>query len=76
VIWPHFWAIQIWLLVLFFMFCALRELIRALGRERVRAMFIGPIKADATYKALQPTPECARAPSTAHFRGGAADLGR
>jgi hypothetical protein len=26
VVWPHFWAIQIWLLVLFFMFCTLREL--------------------------------------------------
>lgn len=48
VVWPHFWAIQIWLLVLFFMFCALRELIRVLGRERVRGMFIGPIRADST----------------------------
>lgn len=47
VVWPHFWVIQIWLLVLFFMFCALRELIRALGPERVRSMFIGPIRAGA-----------------------------
>lgn len=41
--WPHFWAVQIWLLVLFFMYCAIRELIRVLGRKRVRAMFFGPI---------------------------------
>ena len=42
VVWPHFWFVQIWLLVLFFLYCTMRELIRALGRERVRAMFFGP----------------------------------
>ncbi len=42
VVWPHFWFIQIWLLVLFFLYCTMRELIRVLGRERVRAMFFGP----------------------------------
>ncbi len=42
VVWPHFWFIQIWLLVLFFLCCTMRELIRVLGRERVRAMFFGP----------------------------------
>lgn len=41
VVWPHFWAIQIWLLVVLFMYCALRELIRVLGRERVLTMFFG-----------------------------------
>lgn len=41
VVWPHFWAVQIWLLVLFFVYCALRELIRVLGRDRVRSMFFG-----------------------------------
>ena len=41
VVWPHFWAVQIWLLVLLFVYCALRELIRVLGRERVRYMFFG-----------------------------------
>lgn len=45
VVWPHFWAVQIWLLVLFFMYCGLRELIRALGRERVSHMFFGDPKA-------------------------------
>ena len=42
VVWPHFWAVQIWLLVLFFVYCALRELIRVVGRERVLSMFFGP----------------------------------
>jgi hypothetical protein len=41
-VWPHFWFIQIWLLVLFFLYCTMRELIRVLGRERVHAIFFGP----------------------------------
>lgn len=44
-VWPRFWAVQLWLLVLFFVYCALRELIRALGRDRVRGMFFGAPKA-------------------------------
>jgi hypothetical protein len=38
-VWPHFWALQLWMLVLLFVYCAFRELVRALGRERVIAMF-------------------------------------
>jgi len=41
VVWPHFWAVQIWLVVLFFVYCALRELVRVLGRDRVLNMFFG-----------------------------------
>ena len=37
--WPHFWAIQLWLLVLLFTFCALRQLIRAVGSARVYKIF-------------------------------------
>ena len=44
VIWPHFWIVQIWLLVLFLMYCTLRELIRVLGRERFRTIFLGPAR--------------------------------
>ena len=47
VVWPHFWAVQIWLLVLFLVYCTLRELIRVLGRQQVRSMFFGPSKSDA-----------------------------
>lgn len=41
VVWPHFWAVQIWLLVTFFVYCALRELVRVLGRERMGRIFFG-----------------------------------
>jgi hypothetical protein len=41
IVWPHFWVIQMWLVVLLFLYCSLRELIRAIGRERVVAMFLG-----------------------------------
>jgi len=41
VVWPHFWAVQIWVLVLMFVYCAVVELIRLLGAERVRQMFFG-----------------------------------
>ena len=43
VVWAHFWAVQILLLVLFFMYCSGRELVRVLGRDRVRIMFFGPL---------------------------------
>ena len=41
IVWPHFWAIQLWLLVLFFVYCAIRELVRAVGPREVRRMFFG-----------------------------------
>ncbi len=39
VVWPHFWAIQLWLLVLFLVYCSLRELSRVLGRDAVTRIF-------------------------------------
>jgi hypothetical protein len=41
-VWPHFWAIQILLVVLILCYCALHELARVLGPGRMRAMFFGP----------------------------------
>jgi len=41
IVWPHFWATQLWLLVLLFVYCALRELIRVIGHEKIIAMFFG-----------------------------------
>lgn len=41
VVWPHFWLVQIWLVVVFLMYCILRELNRVLGRERLRGIFLG-----------------------------------
>ena len=39
VVWPHFFVVQLWLLVLLLVYCAFRELVRALGRERIIRMF-------------------------------------
>jgi hypothetical protein len=41
VVWPHFWAIQLWLIVLLFVYCALREFVRAVGRREVMRLFFG-----------------------------------
>jgi hypothetical protein len=41
VVWPHFWAVQIWLALLLFVYCALRELTRSLGASRVHQLFFG-----------------------------------
>ena len=41
IVWPHFWAIQLWLVVLIFIYCALRELVRVIGRRRVQQVFFG-----------------------------------
>jgi hypothetical protein len=40
VIWPHFWLIQMWVGVLFFLYCTLRELVIAVGREKVIRLFL------------------------------------
>lgn len=40
-VWPHFWLVQMWLAVLLFFYCAMRELIRAIGREKVIQLFFG-----------------------------------
>ena len=43
IVWPHFWVVQVWLLVLLLVYCSMRELARAIGRERVLGMFFrGP----------------------------------
>ena len=40
-VWPHFWAIQLWLVVLIFVYCTARELVRVIGRDRALQMFFG-----------------------------------
>ena len=40
-VWPHFWATQLLLVVIIFMYCTMRELIRVLGPDKVREMFFG-----------------------------------
>jgi len=40
-VWPHFWAIQILLVVLILMYCTRHELARVIGRDKVREIFFG-----------------------------------
>jgi hypothetical protein len=40
-VWPHFWAIQLILVVLIFNYCLLHELARVIGPEKLREMFFG-----------------------------------
>jgi hypothetical protein len=38
-VWPHFWAVQLWSVVLLLVYCTFRELVRVLGRERMIQLF-------------------------------------
>jgi hypothetical protein len=40
-IWPHFWAVQILLLLLILLYCTIRELVRVIGRDRILQLFFG-----------------------------------
>ncbi|KAA1000537.1 hypothetical protein FVF58_40030 [Paraburkholderia panacisoli] len=41
--WPHFWAIQILLVTLIAIYCVVEELARVVGRDKLMAMFFGPM---------------------------------
>ena len=41
IVWPHFWAIQILLIVLILMYCIMHEFVRILGRDKVLEMLFG-----------------------------------
>jgi hypothetical protein len=42
VIWSRFWAIQIWLMVLLVVYCTMDELVRVIGKDKMRRIFFGP----------------------------------
>ena len=42
-VWPHFWAVQIILLVLIAIYCTMHELTRVIGREKMLRVFFGPM---------------------------------
>lgn len=44
IVWPHFWAVQILLVVLILMYCTMREFARAVGERKVLRMFFGPLE--------------------------------
>ena len=41
IVWPHFWAIQLILVVLILMYCTMHELARVIGRDKVLEIFFG-----------------------------------
>ncbi|MCM8761532.1 MAG: hypothetical protein NC938_06010 [Candidatus Omnitrophica bacterium] len=41
IIWPIFWVRQIWLFILLLFYCSSSELIRAIGKDKVREIFFG-----------------------------------
>jgi len=41
-VWPHFWAEEIILLLLVLVYCTVRELARVIGREKMLRLFFGP----------------------------------
>ena len=43
IVWPHFWAIQIILLMLILMYCTARELVRVIGRDKALRICFGPL---------------------------------
>jgi hypothetical protein len=43
VVWPHLLAAQILLCVLILMYCTMHELVRVIGKEKVRRIFFGPL---------------------------------
>ena len=43
IVWPHFWAIQLILLVLIAMYCTIHELVRVIGRDKLLRIFFGPL---------------------------------
>jgi hypothetical protein len=53
VVWPHFWGVSLWLLVLLLVFTAFREMARVLGREHLFHMFF-------TNPAGKHPPDCGR----------------
>jgi hypothetical protein len=43
IVWPHFWAIQLLLVILVFQYCTTHELTRAVGRDKLMRIFFGPM---------------------------------
>jgi len=42
IVWPHYWAVQIILLILILAYCTARELARVIGKEKMLRLFFGP----------------------------------
>jgi hypothetical protein len=55
IVWPHFWAIQIILLLLILVYCTAYELVRVIGKENVQQLFFGPMPLPAFGVRAPPT---------------------
>jgi hypothetical protein len=42
-VWPHFWAVEIILLLLILIYCTMRELARVIGKKKMLRLFFGPM---------------------------------
>jgi len=42
VTWTHFLIVQMWLFSLIFLYCLAAELVRVIGRAKVRELLLGP----------------------------------
>src|SRR5207248_8381593 len=42
-VWPHFWAVQIMLLVLILVYCTGHEMVRVIGKEKALRILFGPL---------------------------------
>jgi len=42
IVWPHYWAVQIILLILIVIYCTVHELGRVIGRQKMLRLFFGP----------------------------------
>jgi hypothetical protein len=49
IVWPHFWALQIILLILIFNYCLLHELARVMGAAKMRQLFFGGASRVSSY---------------------------
>ena len=47
IVWPHFLAIQIFLVIVIFVYCTARELVRVIGKDRMRKIFFGLPQSEA-----------------------------
>jgi hypothetical protein len=52
-VWPHFWAIHIFMTILILMYCTMREFVRVLGADKVRRMVFGPLPNTSVSKPAQ-----------------------
>jgi len=41
IVWQHFLAVQIFLVIVIFVYCIARELVRVIGKDRMRKIFFG-----------------------------------